>query len=249
MAYSLAVSGAYLTITFDTALTANQQYTITLLAGISGIYGSDIHTMKSDYTFWFTSTYCPLFTTLTKVKLNAGPAADSLLDDTIYRLIHKNSLDAVDLYNAYFGTRVAYDHWGCTWHNVPISLRQYVECKTAYDILALIELAATDNGLGAGGQLKTLGDMTIRYDGRSNNRADGNDPGRKKQLYDCWQEALQAIRTRGILPAVRGWYDVTKGYPHPAWDTNHNRVIRTVDFQRSDPAGPWEPAPYWRANI
>lgn len=253
MTYTLTTSGSYLLITLDEPLTANRQYTVTIGAGLSGIYGSGIYSLENDYTFWFTSAYCPLFSSLTRVKLRAGPSADSFIDDTIYRMIHKNSLDAVDLYNTYHNTTLAYDTWGCTWHSIPVVLRMYVECKTAYDILALLEMAAAGaGGLGGGGQLKTLGDLTIKYDGTSN-KSSAVDPSLKKQLYDCWIEAMNAIKNvggaAGLQYAVRGWYDTSKGFSHPTWDTDHNRIIRTVDFKRSHPTGPWTEADDWRSNI
>jgi len=246
MTYTLSTDGSVLSILPTDPLTTNRQYTVTLMAGISGVYDSTAYILSSDYSFWFTSLYCPIFSTVTKVKLEAGPSADYIAEDTIYRMIHKNSLDAVDIYNTYQGQSIAYDYWGCTWHDVPIILRRYVECKTAYDLLALLDAA----GIGApgGNQLKTLGDMTIQY-GSGTKSPDLSAPEKKKQLYDCWLNALNIIRTKGIDSAVRGWYDVTKGYPHPTFNPDHNRVIRTVDFKNSQPYGPWERSSYWRSNI
>jgi hypothetical protein len=250
MAYTIQVSGNVLTMVLDEPLVTNRIYDITLLAGISGVYNSEPYVMSSDYNFSFTSLYCPLFTTVTKVRLEAGPAVDAIPDDTIYRLIHKNSLDAVDLANTYKGTTLTYDTWGCTWHDVPIILRRYVECKTAYDLLALIDLVGGSGGGNPGGsQTKTLGDMTIVYGGSSGSASTTTSPNKKKQLYDCWTEALKTIQTVGINAAVRGLYDFSKGYSHPAMDCNHNRIIRTVDFRNADPAGPWEKARNWRGRV
>lgn len=255
MDYNITVTDNVIFIDFLERLTTNRQYTITLEAGISGVFDSGLSgVLESDYEFWFTSLYCPLFTTLGRVKLQAGPSIDSIPDDTIYRMIHKNSMDAVDLYNTYHDSSFAYDYWGCDWQGAPYIFRRYAECKTAYDLLAIIELVATGNGVGAGGQLKTLGDLTIRYDGDSGRgAANAFDPSRKKQLYDCWMEAFHAMQVTGnagIQPAVRGWYDVTKSYVHPVFDTNHNRIVRTVDFKNSNPKGPWWPSTSnWRPNI
>jgi hypothetical protein len=92
--------------------------------------------------------------------------------------------------------------------------------------------------------------MTIKYSGSGNGSSSTGDPNKKKQLYDCWMEQLSILKNRGVTSAVRGWYDVSKQYPHPSHDVDHNRVIRTVDFSRSNPRGPWESATeYWRSNI
>lgn len=254
MTYNFTVSGQYLIINLEEELSVNSVYTVVIDSEISGVLGSGYYTMNDDYSFWFTSAYCPIFTTLTRVQLDAGPAASLFTDDTIYRMIHKNSIDIIDIYNAYHNTTFAYDYFGCTWDTAPIVFRRYVECKTAYDILALVELINSNNGSGAGGQLKTLGDLTIKYDGGSAAViSSAGNPNRKKQLYDCWLEMINAVKNvggdAGLQSAVRGWYDVTKGFSHPVYDSNHNRVIRTVDFKRSDPRGPWESSEYWRANI
>jgi hypothetical protein len=247
MTYTLLTSGNLLTILPDAPLTANREYKITLLSPISGVYDSVGYTLSADYIFWFTSAYCPIFSTLTKVKLEAGPIADLVIDDTIYRMIHKNSLDAVDLYNIYHSSAIPYDYWGCTWHDVPFILRRYVECKTAYDLLSLLKLSGAGN-LGTGGdQTKTLGDMTIKYggdDGGNSGGGNGVDPKKMGDLYNCWQEAKRGIQA--IRVAVKGYWDESKGFAHPVREVQHNRVIRAVNFSNACPSGPWENALYWR---
>lgn len=250
MDWRITSSGCIITITPSGRLPTNRQYTVTISAGLSGIgEGDEAVVLSSDYTFWFTSAYCPIFTTVPRIRLQIGPVGDNIIDDTIYRLILKNSMDAVELVRVVINTNIAYDYWGCTWHNVPAIIKQYVECKTAYDLLALIELVSNSGG-GAAAQLKTLGDMTISYGGPSA-AASKVDPGKKKQLYDCWMEMLNGIKVLAIgqNPAVRGYYDTSKGFAHPVFDPNHNRVIRTVDFKNSQPYGPWEKSEYWRSNI
>lgn len=155
-------------------------------------------------------------------------------------MINKNSMDAIELLEGLSGRSIAYDFWGCTWHNVPYVVKRYVECKTAYDILALVDAVATSGG--GPNQLKTLGDMTIRYGGAA---ASGADPNRKKQLYDCWMEYYRGLKAVEINTAVRGWYDASKGYMHPIWEPHHNRVVRPVDFRNSTPRGPWQRARNW----
>jgi len=251
MNYTINVSQNVISIIPTSGLANNTQYTVYIDANISGYnpVTSGYYSLASDYSFWFTGPYCPQFTTVTRVRLEVGPNGDNLIDDTIHRMILKNSQDAIDLLSVTTSqaTRLPYDYYGCTPENVPYILRRYVECKTAYDILALIELVNNSGG-SASSQLKTLGDLTISYGG-PNSASSKIDPGKKKQLYDCWMEMASAIKALGINSAVRGWYDVSKGYPHPVFNPDHNRVIRTVDFVNSQPYGPWERARYWRSNI
>lgn len=245
MDWNIEISGVYIILTPSGRLPTNRQWTVTMDAGISGYgEGGSGVLLEEDYTFWFTSAYCPLFTTVGRVRLQMGPIGDNLLDDTIYRLINKNSMDAVEIVRTLTGKNIAYDYWGCTWQKVPPVVKMYVECKTAYDLLAIIELDSNRVG-GSRSQLKTLGDMTIRYGGPSAANQ-SIDPGKKKQLYDCWMEMLNGIKSVGLTYAVRGWYDSTKGYSHPVYEPEHNRVIRPVDFSVSDPHGPWVKARDWQ---
>lgn len=248
MNYTLSVNENELLITPSGKLDYNTVYTITIdseISGISPITGSGI-IMDSDYTFWFTSTYCPLFASLNTVKTIVGPAADTLLDAAVYRMILFNSKQAVDLYNISHGKNYGYDYWGCTPDNVPYQLRRYVECKTAYDILALLkQLQTSESG---GNQTKSLGDMTIKYGGAasSNGNPALDAPSRMKELYDCWNSLLRSIQA--IEVAVRGYYDGSKGFAHPVREPEHNRIIRPVvkNCGVNNPNGPWVKGYPWR---
>ena len=228
MNYSIEINGSVLSIILLDNLNVNRQYTLKILPGLKGINGTTEYILENTLEFWFTSTYCPLFTSLTQVKLAAGPIADYFTDDTIYRMIHKNSLDAVDLYNLNNNLLIPYDFWGCTWNDVPYTLRKYVECKTAYDILSLHQ-SVIQNGGGDGSQTKTLGDMTISYKSGASSDINNSDPSRKQQLYECWTELLRSIKT--VRTAVRGINDYSKGYTHPIISVNSNRTINHGDFR------------------
>lgn len=246
MDYSLSINSNVLTITPDSCLIPNRQYTVTISPYVSGTIppSGNVDVLSTEFSFWFTSTYCPLFSTLRRVKLLTGPSADVLLDDVIYRMIHKNSLDVVELYNLCRSSNYAYDYWGCDWQGAPRIFKRYVECKTAYDVLALIKQL---NSAGSGNQLKTLGDMTIKYGA---NATGGNpaldSPSRMKEMYDCWNSSLQAIQS--ISVAARGYYDDSKGFSHPVRDTQHHRVIRPVirNSSANSPSGPWVRGYPWR---
>jgi len=249
MNYTISKLDNVVSVMISGVLISNREYLFTIDPYISGIIppSGDVAVLASTYSFWFTSTYCPLFTTLGRVKLLVGPDADSLLDDTIYRMIHKNSLDAVELYNLSTTQNYAYDYWGCDWQTVPQKLKRYVECKTAYDVLALLK------NIGAGGmggnQLKSLGDMTIRYGGATgSNNPELAAPEKMKELYDCWNEMLRSFRN--INMAVRGYYDESKGFAHPVRETQHNRVIRPVirNGGVNEPNGPWVRGYPWRRH-
>lgn len=246
MDYSLSINGNILTIIPSGDLSINSEFLISLHPDISGSLppSGEIDTLGTEYQFWFTSTYCPLFTTVGRVKLLAGPEADTLLEDTIYRMIHKNSLDAVDLYNMSYNKNYAYDYWGCDWQNVPLQLKRYVECKTAWDVLNFARIAALGGAGGGPNQTKTLGDMTIKYGGGSGGSpATGPDPNKLKDLYECWNESMRMIRALRV--AVKGYYDSSKGFSHPVREFHHNRIVRGVNFTNAQPRGPWVPSHEW----
>lgn len=215
MDYIVNVSGNLITLELTTPLTYNTEYTVTISSGMYTTVSGVAITLEEDYEFWFTSQYCPLFTTVGRIRLDLGPIIDTFLDDTIYRLIHKNSLDAVRYYNMYNGTNYPANYWGCTYENVPTELILYVECKTGYDLLTMIDLMA-----GGGNQTKTLGDLTITYGGSS-----APSPSDKKdQLYDCWNGLLRKMDKINVT--VRGFYDASKGYLHPVFEPQHNRITQ-----------------------
>jgi len=203
--------------------------------------------MEKDTSFTFTSKYCPMFTSAAQIILLLGPEAEKFTEDTINRYIYKTSKEAIDLLNISGpcgGTpRFPYDYYGCTPDLVPYNLRKYVECKTAYDLLNLIDRLRLIGG-SEGGQTKTLGDMTIKYDGSGGNGGSQCPTcGPKKDLYDCYT-GLQNILSNGanacgvgggINNAVRGKYDVSKGYAHPTRDLKHNRIIKPSPNSN----GPW----------
>ena len=244
MDFSVEVSGNILNLIPSGYLTTNRQYTVYIGAGISGLIppSGEVLELESSYTFWFTSIYCPQFSTSRKIRLAAGPAIDNFTDDAIYRMIHRNSLDAVDLFNLYNSTNVAYDYWGCDWQDIPLQMKRYVECKTAYDLLSLIKLNSSINGTN-GNVLKTLGDMTIKYSAAPSSSSSGPnaDPNKLRELYNCWQEASRMFKN--ISVAVKGYYDSSKGFSHPVIAYTTNRVLRPViPFEGNYTPG----TPYWR---
>ncbi len=238
--YSSSDRGVYILPEQNNGFSYNREYNIVVNPGFSGIYNSPL---EEQHTFWFTTQYCPLFTNITTIRLMGGPDIDGFSDDTIYRMIHKNSIDAIDIYNNSYSYSFAYSYWGCLPNEVPYQMRKYVECKTTYDLLTLLNRISQDNVA----QSKTLGDLTISYGGTAGTPSVA-DPGLMKQLYDCYTGITRIIGD-GVRVAVRGLYDYSKGYQHPALDLDHNRVVRTVFPTRSRPTGPWERAPNWRKSV
>jgi len=208
--------------------TYNKEIVVTINPGISGVYN---WTMPETVTSWFTTQYCPLFTNITTIKLMAGPSIEGFADDTIYRMIHKNSIDAIDIYNTSHSSSYSYTFWGCESIKVPYQLKRYVECKTAYDLLTLVEMITQDGR----SQSKQLGDMNITYGGKPGSA----DPGLKGRLYDCFMGVLNIIGGN-IKSAVRGIYDSSKSYPHPCVSID-SRSVKYVPYGRNKTPGSSRP--------
>jgi len=225
---------------YVSSLAYNTEYGVNIS---NAIYSENNLKLVSSENFTFTSQYCPLFTTATRIILMLGVEGDKFAVDTINRYIHRNSLEAIDLMNVSpdcSAAKIGYDYYGCGPDGIPSNIRRYVECKTAYDLFNLLDRMRQVDGNG-GGQTKTLGDMSIKYNGGGGGDGSSVDP--KKDLYDCFM-GLQGILSNsptvcgtgaGINNAVRGRYDVSKGFSHPVDDITHNRVVNT----RPDANGPW----------
>lgn len=217
----------------------NQEYSVQVLPGLSGVIN---YTMSTPYTFWFTSRYCPLFSTPQAVKLLGGPTVEAFSDDTVYRMIHKNSMDAMDIAGINSGENIPYNKYGCGPDGIPYELRRYVECKTAYDLLTLARMV---NSAGYS-QTKLLGDMRISYGGAPSSSSNTS-PDRTKELYDCFMGLMNNLtKGEGIKYAVRGYNDYSKGYSHPMKDLDHNRIVRSVPPHRSNLRAPYTEGRYWR---
>jgi hypothetical protein len=113
----------------------------------TSIAGSDAGaTLLETTEYFFTTEYFPLFIGSDYLRIELGPAVVSLTDDTLNRIIHKNSIDAWELSNRDFALTDP------TWR-----VRKWVGCKSILDVLGVLMLT---KDLTAGGS-KTLGDLTI----------------------------------------------------------------------------------------
>jgi hypothetical protein len=105
--------------------------------------------LNEDYTFWFTTKYSPLYSSVRKVRLEVGSLISSMKDDTINRAIFEASLMADQL----------------TWGEVvsdasdlyKFARREWTTCKAA-QILLMNSLSA--NGIKS----KKLDNLEVTYD-------------------------------------------------------------------------------------
>lgn len=221
------------TASIPTWLEYNTEYTINIdVSGItgtaSGLYGDNTGYMAADYEFFFTSSYCPLWSSVELVRMRVGPIADSIPDDTINRIIHRNSLMVIRKY--FSGT----NYYGCTTENIPEPVLRWVSCSAGMQVL---NAAVAAGGTAGGNTSKRLGSLSITYDGGSN---DGVSPGDiRKQLEECMIEAGQQISAesgRAVQWTVKSLDN--DHITHPIRDPRWGRQPRQI-LDDGQTTGPW----------
>jgi hypothetical protein len=121
----------------------NTEVHVTLTTDVQSTTGASL---ESEVDYFFTTEYFPLFVGARYIRTELGSAIGDITDDTINRIIHKNSIEAWELSSR--GINLSSPTW---W------ARKWVICKTILDMLGVLKLSAD---LSAG-QAKTLGDLSI----------------------------------------------------------------------------------------
>lgn len=208
--------------TVPTWLDYNKEYTVTITA--SGLYGENTNFMEEDYSFSFTSEYCPLFTNVYSVRMSVGPIVEGIPDDTINRYIHRASQDLV---SRFFN---GVNPYGCS-RSIPEPIFRWTTCAAS---LHSLNAAVAGAGQGVGNTRKTLGQLSISYDGNTDALSPKDV---RKHLNECLQQSenqLSALLGRGFQYAVKSIYNTR--LTHPMVDPKWGRMPRKVD-EAID--GPW----------
>lgn len=207
-------------------LSWNSEYTVTI---DQSLWGSGTTYMRDSYSFFFTSRYNPHWSTVTAVRLAAGPLIEAIPDDTINRMIYRMSLKAIT--NFMHGVNT----FGIDWDAIPEPVFRWVTCSAG--LMALN--AAIAAGLG-GNVTKRLGEFQVTYDKRY------MDPGQiRKNLSDCVEEAANIIGSlmgTRVVSAIKGLKNayLTHPFTDPAWGRFPRSVlIQTSDITGNPTKGPW----------
>jgi len=193
----------------STWLEYNKEYTLTIDKSLTGVLTLPI---GEDYVLEFTSAYCPAFVTVNDVRYEVGDFINNLTDDTVNRIIHKNSKYIVFKYLEFTGTLPT--NYSCEGSLMAEAFRRYVLCKTALDGITAIQLST------GGNVTKKLADVTFQYGGIDS----GKDPNnKKKDLKDCVDNALNVIFSgHNFKIGVRGKY--FGKMKHPMNDDSYGRL-------------------------
>lgn len=147
-------------------------------------------TLGTDTIITFTTTYCPLYSSIRKVKLDAGGLITAVPDDTINLAILEASLEADVLsFRKEMINNNVYLH----------ARRQYVTCLAAQNI--------AQNLIANGGLLKSkaLADFKVEYD------TAGNTSALVDKLGECIRKWEAQLQSGGGARAIRNPKMVIKG--------------------------------------
>jgi hypothetical protein len=187
----------------------NKIYTITIDKTLSGQFSLP---MVADYTFEFTSAFCPAFASVNDIRYEVGDFINNVTDDTINRIIFKNSSYIVNkFYRTVGGMPASYT---CEGVFMNTAFKSYVVCKSAFDTITSVQLST------GGRTVKKLADVTFEYAG-SNSKSDPQN--KKQELKECIDSALSVIFAgQNFQMAVKGRYFAP--LPHPMHDSTFGRL-------------------------
>jgi len=122
----------------------NEEVLFTFKEGIGTAGGGEL---ADDVTVAYTTKFFPRFVGARYVRLELGPIASAVVDDTIERVIHKNSM-------------MAFEHSGRNLDptNPTPASRRYTAAQTTMDIIDMFTMRTAAEG----GQSKSLGDLRIQ---------------------------------------------------------------------------------------
>lgn len=165
------------------------------------------HTLEADVNIVMTTEYFPKFMSSRIMRVEAGPMLSDQFDDTLNRMLHKNSLEAYEEAGYGFNIRRPYP-----------AVRRWVKAKSMIDMFNMISSRAQ----ALAGQMKELGDLRIQY---TMPRPEVGVPIKQRaerELIGLTQE-LRAYRRQNIpLVAIKGEF---------AGDLNEARRARTWDIE------------------
>lgn len=171
---NLSTSGEDLTITIPAGmLFENNVVTVTLDSVISSTSGNSL---AEDYTFYFTTKYAPLYSSVRKIRLDIGAYVQNVPDDTINFAIFEASLEADFITFGDATTVTAYYEF---------IRRQWTTCRAEEILLT--------NLLNAGGGLKRkkLADLEVEYDPKAIGNA-------LDRALGCLAKLTPALNARGL---------------------------------------------------
>src|SRR3990167_3186271 len=175
----------------------NTEVVVKVTTDLEGI--SDA-TLPAEVEYYFVTEYFPLFFDARLLRTELGPAVASLHDDTLNRIIHKNSIEGWELSGRAFSLV-----------NPPYQAVKWTKCQSILDVLGVL-MQTRDI---AGNQSKTLGDFSVRY-----GPSDPELSAKYKEALKCVDAIHMGPASMIATPAVKGWQAPGERWEHKlrTWD-------------------------------
>jgi len=170
---TVSIDDTKLVWTRDSGYTFPFNAQISVQIDASYVANADGEYLEEDYYFTFTTAYWPVYGTPIVLRIELGPAISQLYDDTIYRILLKNTLRA--LWES--GDNAGYDR------DRPYpNTERFVKAQSIIDVINLLRFLADLQA----GQRKTLGDFTVQYN--------ASDPSLIAKLKDATKDRDRALK-------------------------------------------------------
>jgi hypothetical protein len=152
------------------------QNNIVVITLASTIADTEGNTLGEEYTTYFSTPYYPVYTSLRRIRLDLGPIATSLSDETIMLAILEASLMADATTFITSTVNVAFRN---------TARREYVTCMA--ELILVMALLGGSNSSGK--MSKKLGDLSVSRTGADDRLEDTRD--RLKECVGYWEIAVQ----------------------------------------------------------
>lgn len=149
---SITTSGTSLVWTKASGYEFPYNAEITVKVHADRVVSGDGEQMDTDRYFLFTTEYWPLFGTPMVLRIALGPTISSIYDDTLYRILFQNSIDALLHSGDNLGPSSSRDY---VWGNV----ERYVKAQSILDVVTQLRFLSEVQA----GQKKQLGDFIVQY--------------------------------------------------------------------------------------
>lgn len=180
-------------------LATNNLVSVTLGADIASTTGL---TLGTDYDFYFTTTYDPLYCSVRRLRLNAGQYLTDVPDDALNLALHMASLESDQR----------------TWNKANLEDNFYHFVRSEWTCCRAAEIILS-NTIGGPGRPKSkkLGDLEVEWDTSPQNIKIPLD--RIQQCLDKWEKELAAGGRQVQKPAygVKGELDIDRPAIGRSW--------------------------------
>jgi len=173
---SVVASGTKLIWTRDSSYEFPYNAQIAVRVHSDRVTNASGYQLEEDLYFTFTTEYWPVYASPTVIRIELGPSISQLHDDTLWRIILKNSIGAI---------LESGDKCGFSRDRPYPNTEKYVKAKSVIDVIDLLRFLSDLQA----GQRKQLGDFTVQY-----TATDPSLIAKRNQALEDMKRALRELR-------------------------------------------------------